>query len=306
VVEGQEGLETTGRPDVEGGDGDITFNLENFDTLIAKTARDLELTDKPPFELDPETGLSLQGKQIEDLRAQLEALENDESTKFDVSAEIEANRIQERESLNTKLEEYKDIRTGINTKIQAAINQSNHPTRSIEDFISGNEELQAKVAELDQLIQKAEEVINDFDAETRTQLDQAIQDKKTELQGQLNEAQANYKESDAEANDKKVLLERQFQEQLTDPNQLFSQQNIDQIFATYGIKEGLARFEALKQESDQAREQADRDEIRKDIMSRVDWYNQIPELAEALSTDIQSKLEVLQRSNLESDTMLYQ
>jgi len=153
VVEGQEGLETTGRPDVEGGDGDITFNLENFDTLIAKTARDLELTDKPPFELDPETGLSLQGKQIEDLRAQLEALENDESTKFDVSAEIEANRIQERESLNTKLEEYKDIRTGINTKIQAAINQSNHPTRSIEDFISGNEELQAKVAELDQLIQ---------------------------------------------------------------------------------------------------------------------------------------------------------
>ncbi|MEY2986266.1 MAG: hypothetical protein RJB24_495 [Candidatus Parcubacteria bacterium] len=303
VVEEQEGLETAEQLDVEGGDGDITFNLESFDTLIAKTARDLELTDKPHFALDTETGLSLQGRQIEDLRTQLEALENDESTKLDVSSEIESNRIQERESLNNKLEQYKDSRTGINTKIQAAINQSNQPNRSIEDFISGNEELRAKVEELEQVIQKAEEALNDFDAETAAQLEQAIQDKKTELQQQLTEAQAGYTESGAEANDKKVLLERQLQEQLTNPTQLFSSQNIDQIFATYGIKEGLEKLEELKQESDQAREQAARDEIRKDIMSRVDWYNQIPELAEALSTDIQPKLEKLQESNPESDTI---
>lgn len=303
VVEGQEGLEAEGRPDVKGGDEAINFNLQNFDTLIAETASNLEVTDKPHFALDTETGLSLQGRQIEDLRTQLEALENDESTKFDVSAEIEANRIQERESLNTKLEEYKDIRTGINTKIQAAINQSNQPNRSIEDFISGNEELRAKVAELEQVIQKAEEVINDFDAETAAQLEQAIQDKKTELQGQLTEAKAGYIESGAEANDTKVLLELRLKEQLTEPNQLFSSQNIDQIFATYGLKEGLDKLEELKQESDQAREQAARDEIIQDIMSRVDWYNQIPELAEALNTDIQSKLEELQQSNPDSESI---
>lgn len=303
VLEGQEGLKSEGQPDVEVGDGYIKFDLENLDTLIANTASNLEVTEKPPYELDPETGLSIQGKQIEDLRTQLEALENDESTKLSLSAEIEAKRAQDRSVLNTRLEKYKDIKEGINTKIQAAINKSNQPNRSIEDFISGNEELQAKVAELDQEIQKGEEALNDFDSETRTQLDQAIQDKKTELQGQLTEAQAGYIESGAEANDKKVLLELGLEEQLTDPNQLFSSQNIDQIFATYGIKEGLDKLEELKQESDQAREQAARDEIRKDIMSRVDWYNQIPELAEALSTDIQTKLEALQQSNSESDTI---
>ncbi len=303
VLEGQEGLKSEGQPDVEVGDGYIKFDLENLDTLIANTASNLEVTEKPPYELDPETGLSIQGKQIEDLRTQLEALENDESTKLSLSAEIEAKRAQDRSVLNTRLEKYKDIKEGINTKIQAAINKSNQLNRSIEDFISGNEELQAKVAELDQEIQKGEEALNDFDSETRTQLDQAIQDKKTELQGQLTEAQAGYIESGAEANDKKVLLELGLEEQLTDPNQLFSSQNIDQIFATYGIKEGLDKLEELKQESDQAREQAARDEIRKDIMSRVDWYNQIPELAEALSTDIQTKLEALQQSNSESDTI---
>lgn len=301
VLEGQEGAEEN--PEAKGIEDEISFDLESFDNLIDQTASNLEATDKPPFELDPETGLSLQGSQIEDLKTQLEALDNDESTKLALSAEIEANRTQNRETLNTKLEEYKDIRQGINTKIQASINQSNNPKLSIKDFISDNEQLQAKVLELEQVIQKSEEALEHFDTETKTQVEKAIQDKKTELQQQLIEAQAGYKETGAEAKDKKVLLEAQIQEQLTDPNALFSDQNIDQIFTTYGSKEGLARFEALKQESDQAREQAARDEIRQDIMSRANWYNQIPELAEALSTDIKTKLEALQQSNSESDTI---
>lgn len=301
VLEGQEGAEEN--PEAKGIEDEISFDLESFDNLIAQTASNLEATDKPPFELDPETGLSLQGSQIEDLKTQLEALDNDESTKLALSAEIEANRTQNRETLNTKLEEYKDIRQGINTKIQASINQSNNPKLSIKDFISDNEQLQAKVLKLEQVIQKSEDELNDFDTETKTQVEKAIQDKKTELQKQLTEAQAGYIGSGAEGYDNKTLLEVKLQEQLTDPNALFSDQNIDQIFTTYGSKEGLARFEALKQESDQAREQADRDEIRRDIMSRANWYKQIPELAEALSTDIKTKLEVLQQSNPESDTI---
>lgn len=170
ILEGREGEETAGQLDVEGED-DRTFDLENFDTLIADTARDLEAPDKPPFELDPETGLSLQGKQIEDLRTQLEALENDESTKLDVSSEIEANRIQERDVLNTNLEQYQSIRQGLNTKIQAAINKSTQPNRTIEDFISGSVDLQTKVADLDKVIQEAEEALDDFDAETAAQLE---------------------------------------------------------------------------------------------------------------------------------------
>ena len=280
-----------------------TFALEGFDDLISQTASNLEVSNASQPDTDPETGLSLQGKQIEDLRSQLEALEDDESTRSAVATEIETRRSQERVILSTKLEKYQDIRTGINTRIQAAINKSNQPNRSIEDFISGNDELQAKVSELDQEIQKGEEALNDFDSATTTQVEQAIQDKKTELQQQLTEAQAGYSESGAEANDKKILLELGLQNQLTDPNQLFSAQNIDQIFATYGIKEGLDKLEELQQASDKAREQAAHDEIRKDIMSRAYLYNQRPELAEALSADIQSKLEALQQSNPESDTI---
>lgn len=154
VLKDQQGVEAEENLEVNGLEDEMDFDLENFDNLIAQTAIDLESTEKPPFELDPETGLSLQGSQIEDLKTQLEALDNDESARADLSAEIEANRMQNREILNTKLEEYKDIRKGINTKIQASINQSNTPNLSIEDFISGNEQLQAKVAELEQVIQK--------------------------------------------------------------------------------------------------------------------------------------------------------
>ena len=303
VLEGQEGAEAEENQEAKGIEDYISFDLESFDNLIDQTVSNLEAADKPPFELDPETGLSLQGSQIEDLKTQLEALDNDESTKLALSAEIEANRTQNREALNTKLEEYKDIRKGINTKIQASINQSNNPKLSIEDFISGNEQLQAKVAELEQVIQKSEDALNNFDTETKTQVEKAIQDKKTELQQQLTEAQAGYAESDAEGYDNKTLLEAQLQEQLTDPNALFSDQNIDQILTTYGSKEGLDKLQDLKQESDQAREQADRDKIQGEVFAYVDDYNNNLELADALSNDIQAKLEELQQSNPDSETI---
>lgn len=295
VLEYQQGVEAEENLEVNG--------LENFDNLIAQTAINLESTEKPPFELDSETGLSLQGSQIEDLKTQLEALDNDESARADLSAEIEANRMQNREILNTKLEEYKDIRKGINTKIQASINQSNTPNLSIEDFISGNEQLQAKVAELEQVIQKGEDTLNDFDTETKTQVEKAIQDKKNELQQQLTEAQAGYVESGAEGYDNKTLLELQLQEQLIDPDALFSDKNIDQILTTYGAKEGLDKLQDLKQESNKAREQADRDKIKGEVFAYVDDYNNNLELAESLSTDIQTKLEILQQSDPDSETI---
>ena len=303
VLEDQQGVEAEENLEVKGLKDEMNFDLENFDNLIAQTAIDLESTEKPPFELDSETGLSLQGSQIEDLKTQLEALDNDESARADLSAEIEANRMQNREILNTKLEEYKDIRKGINTKIQASINQSNTPNLSIEDFISGNEQLQAKVAELEQVIQKGEDTLNDFDTETKTQVEKAIQDKKNELQQQLTEAQAGYVESGAEGYDNKTLLELQLQEQLIDPDALFSDKNIDQILTTYGAKEGLDKLQDLKQESNKAREQADRDKIKGEVFAYVDDYNNNLELAESLSTDIQTKLEILQQSDPDSETI---
>lgn len=243
------------------GDEAITFGLENLDTLITQTVSDLESTEKPNLELDSDTGLSLQGKQIEDLNTQLEALENDESTKLSLSAEIEAKRAQERSVLNTRLKEYKDVIKVTNAKIQAAINQSTKPNLSIEEFLSGNEELQAKVVELEQAIQKGEKAIENFDAETRTQLDQAIQDKKTELQGQLTEAQVGYTESGAEASDKPILLERakealeqrlsqtNFTQEVRGKEEFYiSDQDLREIFELYGYIDGMERIKKLKKD----------------------------------------------------------
>lgn len=111
------------------------------------------------------------------------------------------------------------------------------------------------------MIQKAEEALNDFDAETAAQVEQAIQDKKTELQGQLTEAQANYSETGAEANDKPILLERakegleqrlsetDFTQEVKGTKEFYiSNQDLEEIFELYGYVDGMERIKKLKKD----------------------------------------------------------
>lgn len=333
VLEGQEG-----QPNVEGGEvdslenalGELVADLGAAETspeekgaeIVGSTPEDTLDTlireeveaSKPKFKVG-ENGLSLQGSEIQSIQSQIQQLESGQGDLVDsIRAEIAESRQAEIENLEAEKFKLEGEKLDLEQKHTNLINQGYNNLRkevpntkvTLKEFSQramSTEAFSKEVKANNTAIQSKEEEIKAFDTETQTLIKTAIQNKKTELQQQLTEAQSGYTESGAEANDKKVLLERQLKEQLTDPNQLFSQQNIDQILATYGIKEGLDKLEELQQASDKAREQATHDEIRKDIMSRAYLYNQRPELAEALSTDIQSKLEALRQSNPESDTI---
>jgi hypothetical protein len=280
--------------------------------------KDLELPpleDELNFDINSETGLSKALTEIENLQTQIQAVEEGGARYQEIKSQIETERSIEKTNLEKSLQEneidlnqlYTDI--FIKAKAKGEFTGSEAQKSTIDEYLEKHKDntvvssIKTKFDTYKKQIQELTATLATFDIETESQIQARVQAEKGTLQESLSKAQKEYSGSDAEANDKKVSLERHLKEQLTDPNQLFSQQNIDQIFATYGIKEGLEKLEELKQESDQAREQAARDEIRKDIMSRVDLYNQIPELAEALSTDIQTKLEALQESNPDSETL---
>lgn len=321
VLEGREGLETAGQSNVEGGEVD-SLDLPPLESEEVQASsnetltEDLELPpleDELDFDTDLEIGLSRALTTIESLQAQIQTLE-DRGTRYqEIKSQIEIERATEKTNLEKSLKEnetklnqlYIDI--FIRAKAKGEFTGSQAQKSAIDNYLELNQNdkavspIKAEFDACKKQIQELTATLATFDKKTESQIQARVQAEITKLQETLSQAQGEYSGSDAEAHDKKVLLERQLQEQLTDPNQLFSSQNINQIFTIYGVKEGLAKLEALKQESDQAREQAARDEIRRDIMSSVDWYNQIPELAEALNTDIQSKLEELQQSNPDSE-----
>lgn len=325
VLKGQEGLDIAEQLDVEDED---SLDLPPLDSEEVQAPSDETLTEDgnnnedlelPPleddlnFDIDSETGLSTALTTIENLQAQIKTLEEGGIRYQEIESQIETERATEKTNLENSLKEnetklnqlYIDI--FIKLKLTVEFTGSEAQKIKIDEYLEKHKDnkavssIKTKFDTCKKQIQELTATLATFDTETESQIQASVQAEKGTLQKSLSEAQEEYSGSEAEANDKKVLLERQLKEQLTDPNQLFSRDNITSIFATYGLKEGLEKLEELKQESDQAREQAARDEIRKDIMSRAHWYTQIPELAEALSTDIQPKLEALQESNPESE-----
>jgi len=316
--ETQEGLETTVQPNVKEGD---SLDLPPLDSEEVQAPSDETLTEDlelPPLEdeLDfdtyLETGLSTALTTIESLKAQIQTLEEGGTIYQEIKSQIETERATEKTNLENSLKEnetelnqfYIDI--FIKVKAKGEFTGSEAQKSKIDEYLEKYKDnkvvisIKTKFDTYKKQIQELTATLATFDTETESQIQARVQAEKGTLQESLSKAQKEYSGSDAEANDKKVLLERQFQEQLTDPNQLFSYDNIASIFAIYGLQEGLKKLEELKQESDQAREQAARDEIRKNIMSRAYLYGKIPELAKALSTDIQPKLEALQESGKES------
>lgn len=308
-----EGEDLEELPSLDGADNDTEKPAEDKGEDLDQELPPLE--DGLDFDIDSETGLSTALTTIESLQAQIQNLEDGGTRYQEIKSQIEIERATEKTNLEKYLQEnetklnqfYIDI--FIRAKAKGKFTGSEAQKSEIDKYLEKNKDhtvvipIKAEFDACKKQIQELTETLATFDIETESQIQARVQAEKGTLQESLSEAQEEYSGSEAEANDKKVLLERQFQEQLTDPNQLFSDDNIASIFAIYGLKEGLKKLEELKQESDQAREQAARDEIRKDIMSRANWYTQIPELAEALSTDIQTKLESLQQSNPESNTI---
>jgi hypothetical protein len=265
---------------------------------------------KPKFEVN-EDGLSVQGAEIKGIKSQIQQLESGQGEAFDaIQNEILQSRQESRISLENQKTKLEGIQLQLLQMIEKAYNKLKEKdpksTESIKEFTEkarSKPQFGEAITDNEDSLLKVAKELQTFDQETENQVQTAIQKRLEELKGELTESQASYTETGAEENDKKVLLERQLEGQLTDPNNLFSQDNINQILATYGLKEGRDRLQQLREESNEAREQAARDEIRADIFSATNRYRNNLELADALSSDIQTKLASLQQSNLESETI---
>lgn len=261
---------------------------------------------KPKFEVN-EDGLSVQGAEIQGIKSQIQQLENGQGEAFDaIQDEILQSRQESRISLENQKTTFSGIQEQLLQMIEKAYNKLKekdpNSTESIKEFTEkarSKPQFGKAITDNEDSLLKVAKELQTFDQETKTQVQTAIQKRLEDLKGELTESQASYAETGAEENDKKVLLERQLEGQLTDPNNLFSPDNINQIFATYGLKEGRDRLQQLQEQSDKAREQAAHDEIRNEIVSQIHYHLDSrkslfqQELVDAISLDMQSQLEVL-------------
>jgi hypothetical protein len=297
----QAGLETMEDEKSPAIEGEPELDLDSLGLELDELVNQGIEESKPSFEVN-EDGLSVKGAEIQGIKSQIQQLESGQGEAFDVIRnEILQSRQESRISLENKKTKLEGIQKQLLQVIQRAYDNLKaanlNSTESIEEFTEkarGQEKFGKAITDNESALAQVAQDLQTFDQETENQVQAAIQTRLEELDTQLTGAQASYAETGAEENDKKVLLEIELKGQLTDPDNLFSDNNIEQIFATYGLKEGRDRLQQLRTESNEARERTARDEILADIMSNVNWaYTQVPELANALSADIQTKLELL-------------
>ena len=257
VLKGQEGLDIAEQLDVEDEDslenalGGLVDDLGSAETNPEENGSELEgqldsliaevvEASKPKFEVGAD-GLSLKGSEIQGIKSQIQQLESGEGDLVD-SIKSQITESMQEKIISLEAEKFK--LEGEKTKITNSILQAYNKVRekdsktktTLEDFTTlamKNQTVSKAVETNNTAIKAKEDEIKAFDSETKTLIETAIQNKKIELHQQLTKVQVNYTETGAEAHDKKVLLERQLKEQLTDPNQLFSRDNITSIFATY-------------------------------------------------------------------------
>jgi hypothetical protein len=275
--------------------GQSDLDIESLSSLINQAAEKVQSEkEETSFETDPDTGLSLQGARIEELKSQLESLRSGEYS--DTDNEVQAGRSTEKEILLANLEVLNNIKIAIDKQIQDR-------GESLEDLMKVSPELAQKLELLQSQLTEAERIVAEYEEETTRQILEARQSAESKLQNELVLTQKTYLESDAELSDRKILLEMGLQDNLTNPDQLFSEQNIQQVLDTYGLKEGLERLEQLRTESNEAREQVARDKIKTDIIQDSYNYQNNPDLERALDQDIEAKLKTLQQQNPDSETI---
>lgn len=288
-----------GEATVESGEGreeaKPDLNIENLASLIDQAAENVQnKKEETSFETDPDTGLSLQGTRIEELKAQLEAIQKGETSEIDNP--ILAERSKDKEILLANLEDLNNIKIAIDKQIQDR-------GESVEDLMKASPELAQKLEFLKSQLTEAEKTLAQYEEETKRQLLEARQLAESQIQSKLESTQEAYVGSEAELSDRKILLEMGLQDNLTNPDQLFSEQNIQQVFDIYGLQKGLERSQQLRKESNKAREQAAKAEIQTDIFKYAFDYQNNPDLAKALDKDIEAKLQILQQQNPDSGKM---
>ena len=263
-----------GRVASEGGEGVDTEVLEDslaaeLDSLVQQEGEE----SKPKFEVNKD-GLSLQGLEIQDIKSQIQQLEIGEGEVFDA---IKAGIIESRQEviidleyekfkLEGKLEGKKiELTNLIQQKYNELLAIAPDTEKTFDEFTEEAKNLptyRKLVSANEEALQKIESKITAFDAETKALVDTAIQKRLGDLQEELKEAQTNYTEIGAEANDKPILLEqaqRELEETLSKTEftktvagvEMFdiSDENLSRIFELYGYVAGMDRIKKLKTDS---------------------------------------------------------
>lgn len=279
----------------------------DLEALLESVQANIEDEHKPSFIISPETGLSLEGETIEELRVRLQGLESRQDTT--IADTITESKVVERQQLSQTVEisqgKYDELLQRIQVKInQLQANNDNIKVSSIEDFISHNEQLKELVDAHKFSVETTRKSLETFDTKTKDQIDDAYNLAIKETEDQLAQLTAEYNGSDAEGHDKKVLLEQKLESLLTNPDRLFSDAYIAEILAVYGLQEGQERLQNLQEQSKEAQEQKTKDEIRTDILKNIYWTkDKIPELTQAINADIEAKLKQLQEQYPDLDTI---
>lgn len=250
-----------------------------------------------PFPISEKSGLSYQGETIHELKEQLQALESREDKR------IEEETIEARKEAYTQVEQALTLaQTDLDDtirKISARLNKlkADNPkiTLTTEDFINSTPALKSIVDTKEEALKVSEQNSAEFKAETQRLIEEAYKSAIKEIEERLKPLQHEYTGSEAEVHDKRVLLDQKLESLLTSPEELFSDTHIAEILAVYGLQEGKERIQQLQEQSKEAQEQQKKDDIKEEILQNIYWSkDEIPELTQAINTDIEAKLNQLQ------------
>jgi hypothetical protein len=265
--------------------------------LVGELQQEVEEANKSPFEIDEETGLSLQGQTVQEIQDRLAQLENRQAT--DIEESIHSSRVEEQGQLKSILEIAKTSQDDTLLQIQKAFNsfKSSYPDSpvTIEAFIAKKDTLQNIVDTDEKKVQEAEASLATFEAETKRLIDEAYETELQTTKDRLEPLKPEYEGSEVEKHDKQVLLEQKLEFLLNNPEELFSDAHIAEILAVYGLQEGQDKIQNLQEQSKEAQEQQKRDDIKEEILQNIYWSkDEIPELTQAINADIEAKLKQLQ------------
>lgn len=291
----------SGQATTENLEEDTIESLEESEEL----SDNIEAEKVPDFEISDETGLSKQGEIIAELKESLQNLENNPS--LEISEQITQERSLELQNLSKDLDSSKKQKEILNVKINEAMDRLNMGI-TVDEFILNNPKLQNKVIELESNIEERQKNIEVFNEETEQMIDAVRKEELDKLKENIKELESEYIGSEAENYDNKIILDKELQNLLDNPKDLFSEKNISDIYGIYGLDDGGKYIQKLLEESGQSKDESMKDSIAKKLFRNTYDYvngslNMGGDVAEAISSDIGYKLAKLQELNPDSKTI---
>lgn len=231
----------------------------SFETLVNQAVNSFEAVRTPSFTevTDGEfVGLSEPYRQMQELEARLRQMQEfRDGSRDEVIAAVNEERKEAREPLYTavreSLRQLEEAKKGLNQLLE----QRNLDP---EKFLASNEgrPVQVELNNFELVSKTCLKELETYDLQTAGLIDEQYQAKIKLVEATLEQLKNDYRGSDAQKHDNWVLLERERDDLLTKPTELFSAKNVQTIYQRFGLEEGdtkiqelwAASREAIKQE----------------------------------------------------------